>query len=158
MHNGAELMGSSKADMRRPRKYSKDSSPARKRYERDLLRFTVAYAVVVFCSAWFVRHDGAERFYFLFWSVIPAIPILSVMVRMGRYLREEKDDSQRMLAMQAILVGTATLMGTLVVNELVKPFTRTQVFPAFVSFLLFIVGTGITQRLQGLRDRVPDSD
>ena len=60
--------------------------------------------------------------------------------------------------MRAILVGTATLMGTLVVDELVRPFTHTQMFSPFASFLLFIVATTITQRVQTRRDRVPNHD
>lgn len=157
MPSSVERISLFRADGRRP-VFSKGSSTARERYERGLLRFTVAYAVVVFCCAWFVRHDGAERFFFYFWSVIPAIPILVVLVRMGRYLQQEKDEYQRLMAMQAILVGAATLMGTLVANELVKPFTRTQLFSPFVTFLIFLVATMITQLVQGLRDRVPDVD
>jgi Ca2+/Na+ antiporter len=71
------------------------ASEAKKRYQRDSIRIIVAYVIVVACSAWFVKHDGHEHLFLYFWSVLPAIPILAVLVRMGRYLREEQDEFQR---------------------------------------------------------------
>ncbi len=94
--------------------FCKDQSAAKKRYERDVMRFMALYVVVILCAVWFVKHDGGEKFFLYFWSVIPAIPILAVMVRMGRYLQEEKDEYLRLMVMQAILVGTAALLGWLV--------------------------------------------
>ncbi len=138
--------------------FCKGSSLARKRYERDMMRFMAAYVMVLLCSSWFVRHDGAEKFYLYFWSVVPAIPIIGVIARMGRYLREEKDEYQRLMAMQAILVGTAALLGTLVVNDFIRAFAKTSELPPFVAFLIFCVGMAVTQLVQRLRNRVPDGE
>ena len=158
MRSGVELMSRYKAGLRVSAMFSKEGSTARRRYQLGLVRFVAVYAVVVFCSSWLLRHEGAERFYFYFWSVIPALPMVTLIVRMGRYLQEETNEYQRLLAMRAILAGTATLMATLVVNELLRPFTHAQVISPTVSFLLFCVATAITQHVQSLRDRVPNSD
>ena len=120
--------------------FCKGSTVARKRYERDTLRFMVLYAVVLLCSNWFVKHDGAERFYLYFWSGIPAIPVVAIIVRMGRYLREEKDEYQRLLAMQSILVGTAALLVTVVVSDFLRAFARVRALPPFTGFLVFCAG------------------
>lgn len=138
--------------------FGRESSPARKRYQRDVIRLMVLYAVVVLGSSWVLRHDGAMGFFLYFWSVLPAVPVVCVMVRMGRYLQEEKDEYQRLLAMQAILVGTAALLGTLVVNDFLRDFAHTQALSPFVGFMIFCVGTAITPLVQSLRDRVPDHD
>ncbi len=130
------------------------ASAAKKRYERDVLRFMAAYVVVILCSAWFVKHDGHERFYLYFWSVIPAIPILGVLVRMGQYLQEEKDEYQRWLVMQAILVGTALLLGTVVVNDFLRAFANAAGLPPFAGFMIFCMGMAVMQVVQRLRNRV----
>lgn len=136
--------------------FCKGSSVAKKRYERDILRLMAAYAVVLICSEWFVKHDGHEHFYLYFWSVIPALPILGVLARMGRYLQEEKDEYQRWVVMQSILVGAGVLLATLVVNDFLRVFANAAALPPFVSYILFCVGMLVTQGVQRLRNRVRD--
>jgi hypothetical protein len=136
----------------------KSNSAAEKRYRRDILRFMAAYVVVLFCSSWFVKHDGSQRFFLYFWSVMPAIPVLAVMIRMGRYLQEEKDEYLRLMAMQAILVGTAALLGTLVVTDFLRTFANTGALPPFLSFIIFCAGMAATQAVQKLRNRVADDE
>ena len=136
--------------------FCKSNSAAEKRYRRDVLRFMAAYVVVLFCASWFVRHDGAQHFFLYFWSVVPAIPILGVVVRMGRYLQEEKDEYLRLMTMQAVLVGTAALLATLVVSDFLRAFANTGALPPFVSFLIFCAGMAVTQAVQKLRNRASD--
>ena len=135
--------------------FCEGSSVARKKYERDVLRMMAAYVVVLVCSSWFIKHDGAEKFYLYFWSVIPALPVISVIVRMGRYLQQEKDEYQRLLAMFAILVGTAALLASLVINDFVRAFAGASALPPFSSFIIFCAGMATTQLVQKLRNRVP---
>ena len=133
--------------------FCKGSSSAAKLYQRDVLRFMACYLVVLFCAAWFVRHDGAEHFYLYFWSGLPAIPILAVIWRMGRYLREEKDEYQRLVAMQGILVGAAALLAVLVVNDFLRAFAGASALPPFWSFLIFCMGMGSVKAWQWFRNR-----
>ena len=102
---------------------------------------------------WFVRHDGANHLFLYFWSVVPSIPILGVVVRMGQYLREEKDEYVRMMAMQAILAGTAALLATLVVSDFLRTFANTGSLPQFVGFLIFCGGMMLAKLVQWLRNR-----
>jgi hypothetical protein len=109
-------------------------SIAKKRYERDVLRFMALYVVVILCASWFVKHDGGQKFFLYFWSVLPAIPVLAVMVRMGRYLQEENDEYLRLMAMHA----------------------NTGALPPFVSFIIFCVGMAVTQLVRRLKSRTSD--
>lgn len=136
--------------------FCKSNSPAEGRYRRDVMRFMAAYVVVLFCASWFVKHDGGNRFFVYFWSVLPAIPVLGVMVRMGRYLQEEKDEYLRLMAMQAILVGTATAMAVLVVSDFLRAFASAAALPPFVSFVTFALAMAATQAVQRRRNRVRD--
>ncbi|HEY5381616.1 MAG TPA: hypothetical protein VIJ65_05135 [Acidobacteriaceae bacterium] len=138
--------------------FCKGSSVAYKRYQRDVLWFMSAYVVVLVCASWFVRHDGAEHFYLYFWSVLPAIPILAVILRMARYLREEKDEYQRLVTMRSILVGTAALLAALVVNDFLRAFAGAHALPAFSTFFVFCAGMGVAQFVQWLRNRGSDDE
>lgn len=115
-----------------------------------------AYVVVLFCSAWFVRHDGAEHFYLYFWSIIPAIPIVAAIARMARYLQEETDEYQKLVRMRAILAGTAALLGALVVNDFLRAFAHVAGFGPFVLFAIFAAAMIVTELVQRLANRVRD--
>jgi hypothetical protein len=126
---------------------------ARKRYHRSVLQFMVAYIVILFCSSWFVKHDGAQHFYLYFWSILPAIPIIAMIVRMGRYFQEETDEYQKLMRMRSILVGTAALVGALVVDDFLRAFAHAAGFRPFVLFLIFAFAMGITESVQSVNNR-----
>ena len=136
--------------------FCQSSSAARKSYRRDALKYVVAYVVVLLGAMWFVRHDGENHLLLYFWSVLPSIPILGVVVRMGRYLREENDEYVRMMAMQAILAGTAALLATLLVSDFLRAFAYTGSLPPFAGFLIFCGGMATAQLVQWLRNRASD--
>jgi len=136
----------------------KGATPARKSYHRAVFRFLTAYMVVLLCSSWFVKHDGAERFYLYFWSLIPAIPIIAMILRMGRYLQEETDEYQKLVRMRAILVGTAALLGALVVDDFLRAFAHVNGFRPFVLFAIFALAMAITEAVQSITDRVRDDE
>jgi hypothetical protein len=138
--------------------FCKESSIAYKRYQRDVLKFMTAYVAVLYCASWFVRHDGAQHFFLYFWSVVPAVPILAVIVSMARYLREEKDEYQRLVTMRSILVGTAALLAALVVNDFLRAFAGSKALPPFSTFVVFCVGMGIGHFVQWLRNRGSDDE
>lgn len=133
----------------------KAETTAKRRYQRDVLRFAAAYMVVLFCSAWFVKHDGGERFYRYFWSILPAIPVVAMILRMARYLREESDEYQRLMTMQSILVGAGSLLVAVVVDDFVRGFAGGPDLPPFTGFLVFCAGMAIAQAAQKMRNRVP---
>ncbi len=101
---------------------------------------------------------AASSFFLYFWSVLPSIPVIAIIARTGRYLKEEKDEYQRLMTMQAILTGTAALLGTILVSDFLRSFARTGALPPFAGFLIFCAGMAGTQAFQKLRNRVPDGE
>jgi phosphotransferase system glucose/maltose/N-acetylglucosamine-specific IIC component len=136
----------------------KNETGARKRYQRDVVRFMAAYIVVLLGSSWFVKHDGVEHFYLYFWSLIPALPIIAMILRMGRYLREETDEYQKLMRMRAILAGTAALLGALVVDDFLRAFAHAGGFPPFVLFIIFAIAMGTTESVQSLVNRARNDE
>jgi len=130
-----------------------DRTAAFKRYQRRVQVAMAVYFVVILGAAWVVKHLAVVGWRLYFWSVLPAVPIMVVIVAMGRYLQEESDEYQRLMMMRSILVGTAALLGTIVVSDFVRAFAEVDPFPPFASFIVFAVAMAIAQAVQKLRDR-----
>ncbi|MGA7156332.1 MAG: hypothetical protein WBY53_05775 [Acidobacteriaceae bacterium] len=133
------------------------SSAAKKRYQRDSLRWMVVYFIALLCSSWFVKHDGGQRFLVYFWSVLPSIPVLAILWRMGTYLREETDEYLRWMTMQSILVGTGVLLAAVMVSDFLRAFAHTGTLPPFAAFLIFWLGMMATQAWQWMQNRPVDA-
>ena len=133
--------------------FCRSGSAAKKRYERDVIITMAGYVLLTFAVAFLVRHGHVHGWALYVWSVLPALPIIGVIARMGRYLQEETDEYQRLVATRSILVGTAALLGSLVVNDFVRSFAGVAAFPPFTTFVLFCAAMGIAEGVQKLRDR-----
>jgi hypothetical protein len=129
---------------------------AHKRYQKRMWRVMACYIVVVLGAAWIVKHEHPLGWQLYFWSLLPAIPVILSMGLMGLYLHEETDEYQRVVMVRSLLVGTAALLGTLVVNDFLRSFAATGALPPFVCFVLFYAAFGTAQAVQSLRDRVRD--
>jgi len=135
--------------------FCKDKTPAFKRYQRRVQVAMAAYFVVILSAAWVVKHGSLVGWKLYFWSVLPAVPIIAVIVGMARYLAEETDEFQRLIVTRALLMGTAALLGTLEVSDFLRSFANIDPFPPFTCFVIFAVTFGITNFVQKLKNKVP---
>jgi hypothetical protein len=138
--------------------FCKTSSPAQKSFRRDVQIYVAAYVVLLVVSTWMVKHGGSKHFMLYFWSVLPTLPILGVLWRVGRYLREEKDEYVRSLTVQTMLVGTGVLLAALMVSDFLRAFANTGALPPFAGFLIFCGGMAATQLVQWVRNRTESDE
>ena len=133
------------------------SSAAKKRYQRDVTYWMIAYVVAVVGAALIVKHGAPLGWHLYFWSVLPSIPVLGVLWRMGLYLREETDEYLRWMTMQAILVGTGVLLSVVLVSDFLRAYAHIGSLPPFVAFIIFCGGMAATQGWQWLQNRATDA-
>ena len=136
--------------------FCKTVSAAQKRYRRDVQIYMAVYVVLLLCSSWMVKHGGGQHPWVYFWSVLPSIPVLGVLLRVGTYLREETDEYVRAMTVQTILVGTGLLVAATLVSDFLRALANTEGLPPFVAFLIFCGGMAGTQFVQWLRNRTSD--
>ena len=107
------------------------------------------YVGLLFCSIWALKHLHPAHLTTLGLAVLPAIPIIAVIVAVGLYLKEETDEFQRELLIQAMLWGMGGTMAAATVWGFLEANADMPHIPAFYVFVLFwaIVGVvGIVQK------------
>jgi hypothetical protein len=126
---------------------------AKKHYLRDARYIMASYAAVLVVVSWTMKRGHVHGAPAYIIAALPALLIVGLILRMGRYLSEETDEYQRMLTVRSILVGTAALLGTVVVEDFVRGFANAPALPPFVSFFVFMAATGFMQFLHWTQNR-----
>lgn len=119
--------------------------PVMKRYRRRLAIAMMAYCVTLLSSLT-VLHGGHVTGPLL-WLVAaaPAFPILGVLVVMGLYLKEEPDEFERMIHVEAMLWGLGVVLGVSTVWGFLSNAEVVPTPPLFMTFPLFCAAWGISQ-------------
>ena len=129
-------------------------SPAARRYIRRFTPTMIAYVAILFAASWAVDawHPAGPVLWAL--SVLPALPIIGVLVVIGLYLAEETDEYLRQRIVTAALFGigailsVSAVLGFLQFNGVVG---KVDVFWAFPGWC---AAWGLAQCWMALRDRM----
>ena len=130
-----------------------NESKAGKRYQRRVLTTMAVYMALLFGSVSLVKHMHVQGFWLYVVAVLPAVPVIVVLAAMGRYLQEETDEYLRIVTMRSLLVGTAALMGVIVVNDFLQAIAERPSLPPFTCFMVFVLAFGMAQGVQKLQNR-----
>ena len=133
-------------------------SKAGRAYTRRLLTAMIFYLIALSFAVSRFKHAMPSHATAVFLSILPALPIVAVIVVVGLYLREETDEFQRALLTEALLWGMG---GTLAITSIwgfLENFHQAQHFPAFYTFVLFWLFVGLAGCIQRLRYRVASDD
>ena len=134
------------------------STGASRRYQRRTAITMSGYILVVLGTSWEVKHHALHGLSLYLCAALPALPMIFTLVLMGRYLQEETDEYRRVQTTRSILVGTATLLGTIVLNDFIRSYTMGEGVPPFASFVIFCAAMGLAQTVQQLRGRGDDAE
>jgi hypothetical protein len=112
-------------------------SPVARKFRKTGLIVWSSYFVLFPIAEYIVARSHPSGGILFLLAALPVLPILAVIVLMGRYLRDEKDEYRRDLAVRCLLWGTA---GALTIN-LFSSYLRIfgwsgQLFP-FTEFFVF---------------------
>lgn len=76
-------------------------------------------------------------------AVLPALPILWALIATGIYLKEETDEFQRDVFLQALLVGTFFTLSLVTASAYLKDFAGAPALPLVWVYPLFWIFTGL---------------
>ena len=130
-------------------------SAAGKRYLLTVLVEMVAYVVIMFGVSSHVDryHPAGVELYAL--AALPSVPIIGVLVAVGIYLRDQRDEYQRDLMVKCVLWGTAGVLALTAFLGFLRSFGWKGSVPPFTEFVTFWILVGAAKAYYKLMNRVP---
>ena len=129
-------------------------NPAQRRYIARFFPAMAAYVAVLFACTWAIRDWEPEGATLLLLAVAPALPLLAVIVIMGLYLAEERDEFIRSRLVTAMIGGIGITLAITTVWGFLENGADVAHFPTFLAFPIWCGSFGIVQCLLGLHDRM----
>lgn len=121
--------------------------PAMQRYRRRLSITMIIYTVTLLGSVMLLKHGGLTGPLLWLVAVAPAIPILGVLGIIGLYLKEEPDEFERAVSVEAMLWGLAAVLAVSTIWGFLSNAEVVPAPPAFLVFPLFCAAWGASQPL-----------
>lgn len=119
------------------------NNPATRRYTRRFFSTMGAYVIVILSVVWYLKHAHPTGPLLYLLAVLPAVPILGVILVVGLYLVEEKDEFQRTVLIQSMLWSIAFTLATTTVWGFLELFAGTVAFQPYLAFPLFWFFVGV---------------
>jgi hypothetical protein len=129
-------------------------NPAQRRYLLRFMPLMVSYALILVGVSAAQRHGRIAGATLGMLSVLPAIPLVGVIVVMGLYLREERDEFIRNRLVSAMLGGTAILLAAATIWGFLENNGVVGHPPTFLAFPFWCGAMGLSQCGRALYDRL----
>jgi hypothetical protein len=137
----------------------KKLNAAKKGLVRRVAVALVTYELV-WCGAyfWVDRAKPAGTMLFVM-ALLPTLPVVGMIVALGRYLGEEADEFHRQLVVRCLLWGTAAVMTSVCFHLFLQLFGWKGNWPAVVELGVFAVAMLVAKLTYRVANRVPaDAD
>ena len=133
-------------------------SKAQKTYQKRVAWTMAVYVLLVCATTILVRRVGVSGWLLYLIAVIPCLPVLRLLHVVVLYLREEKDEFQRLLVVNAILAGATVTLMVSAFSDFLRSYTTKGLLPPFTIFVLFWLTFAATQAIQSFTNRVAGDD
>ena len=108
--------------------------PPIRRYMRRFLPAMGVYAVVLFASMRLYRNYELATPLLWLIAIAPALPLIAAITAIGLYLKEEDDEFQRTLAINAHVLATGLMLAIMTVWGFLEQFQLVGHIPAWSAF------------------------
>lgn len=119
------------------------STPAQRRYNRDVLQFSAAYALLLFAAIWLFEHHVAVGTLAVFAALLPALPLIGIFAAIGRYIVAERDEYQRMLVVRQTLVASGLALTIATAWGFMESFGVARHVDAYWIAVVWFAGLGL---------------
>ena len=133
-------------------------SPAVRRYNRRMFVASATYMVTLVSTILVIKHLHPSHVIAIVLGIIPAIPIAAIIAIVGFYLKEENDEFQRELLIQALLWASAFTLVTTSTWGLLEMYAKVSPLPSFYVFVLYWFFFGMASIPLRLRYRTGSDD
>jgi hypothetical protein len=125
----------------------------RARYWKRYYSAISGYVVALFSVTWIFKHHhltGAAAFLL---ALLPALPIVGVVIIVGLYMREETDEVEMAVLTQSMVWGIGLTLSLATLWGFLEAFGQVRHVNSYWSFPILCVFTGIASCVIRLRYR-----
>jgi hypothetical protein len=128
-------------------------NPAVRRYTRRMMTAMAFYMVFLVVAVWSFnhRHPVGPLAYGL--ALLPAVPVVGILLVVGLYLAEEKDEFLRNMFIQAMVWGIGAVLAVSTVWGFLELFVPVPHLQLYLIFPMFWVVVGVAAALLQRRYR-----
>jgi hypothetical protein len=112
-------------------------NPAKRRYSARFRIVMTVYVVFLLLTVWVFKHYHPTGVAAYLLAVLPALPIVAMIVFGGLYLAEEKDEFVRNVTIQSLLWGIGGTLAITTVWGFLEDFANVPRLDLYLVFPLF---------------------
>lgn len=127
--------------------YCTPKTPEGRRYIGRLWFAMTAYIVATFGATWTFKHHHPQGAGMYLLASLPALPILAVLVIVGLYLAELKDEFERSILVESSLWGTGMALALATFWGFLENYGTVSTIPMFYVFLVWWMSFSLAQIL-----------
>ena len=124
------------------------STPASRRYLRRVIAAAAFYMVILFVCIRVVRTIPIHGWALYAIALLPAVPVLGILVIQAVYLQEETDEYLRMVTVRSLMVAAGAMLAIIVVNDFLRVIAQRAALTPFFSFTVFFLSFALAQGVQ----------
>ena len=128
--------------------FSRNNSPAVRRYTAGVALTMSGYMLAVLGTSIFVHHHHPHGITVYLLSALPSLCIFAMLAVVVIYLRDEKDEYQRMLVVRSLLSATFVVLAIGAYDDFLRSFGDLAALPPFSQWVAFWATFGIAQAVQ----------
>lgn len=124
---------------------------AQRRYNKRVLLLSLLYAVLLIGAVWVFNHRAPTGIAAYALALLPALPVVGIIVAMGRYLVEEQDEYLRAMESRKALIATGFMLAVTTVWGFLQTFELLPRVDFYWAAVLWFAGLGLAGCVQLLR-------
>jgi hypothetical protein len=127
--------------------------PAVVRYNKRFIPMMLAYAVALLAVTWIFKHHLTSGPVAYLLALLPALPIVGVVIIVGLYMGDETDEVEKAMRTQSMLWGIGLTLSIATLWGFLESFGQVSHVDSYWAFPIFCFFTGIASCLirQGYR-------
>jgi drug/metabolite transporter (DMT)-like permease len=126
-------------------------SPAQRRYNFRVIGLSLAYAAALIGVSFVFRSSPPTRPLAWLLALLPALPLVGIVVAMGRYLAEETDEYLRSVESRKALIATGFMLIVTTCWGFLQSFDQVPRVDFYWAAILWFGGLGLGGCVQALR-------
>ena len=126
---------------------------ATRRYTLRTMAAMFFYVIFIYVAVSAFRHGHPEGISAYVLALLPALPVVGVLVGVGLYLAEERDEFRRSVFVQSMVWGIGVTLAVTTVWGFLELFLSVPHLDLYLIFPLFWLAVGISSPFLRLRYR-----